>query len=413
MKDHVLGQLLDPDTALEYLLSDIETLDERESTSLNRARGRICAETVTAPLNLPPFPASAMDGLAVCLDDDIFTSPPPWRLPLQGVSLAGRPYAEKLRSNNALRIFTGAVIPDGADTVVIQENTLLESDHVLILELPERGANIRPPGHDVKLGETLIEKGKEVNAFDIGWLAASGIDRLQVTRKVRVSLFSTGDELIEAGSELEPGQIYESNRIMLKELFGELPMEIQDLGILPDNLGRIKEVLTRSSRVSDVLLTSGGVSVGDADYVRTALEDLGSLSFWKLAIKPGKPLAYGKIGSSLFFGLPGNPVSSIVTFLLFVIPSLRRLAGCSEYHSVQFPATLAASVHHTIGRVEYQRGIYRFEEGQIKVRATGDQGSNRIGSFSNSNCLIRIRSDQGDLTPGASVVILPFRGILP
>jgi len=413
LNDHPQQPLLDPDTTLAKLLQNIEAVPDSEIISLDEARGRVCARTVLAPLDLPPFEASAMDGLAIKWADDVFSSESPWELPIQGVSLAGVPYNEHLKANHAVRIFTGAMLPAGADTIVIQENTQLQPDRVCIHKLPTQGANIRAPGHDICIGQTLLEKGKDITAFDIGWLAASGISKLASSRKLRISIFSTGDELVEAGSKLAAGQIYESNRVMLKQLFGGLPVDIRDLGILPDDLNRITTALAGSAEESDVIITSGGVSVGDADYVRNALQALGSLSFWKLAIKPGKPLAYGKIGHCHFFGLPGNPVSSIITFLLFVVPALRKLAGSSGHQPLELQGTLRGEIRHSKGRVEYQRGIYQLRGAIIEVRTTGDQGSNRIGSFSNSNCLIRIPPQRGNIGPGEEITLLPFTGLLP
>jgi len=413
-RDRNDNPLLTPHQALSDLLRSIsKPVVQTERIPLNKAKGRVSATQVLSPIDLPPFTSSAMDGFAVNLGDPVFQQPPPWQLPIQGTSLAGSPFDQPLEANAAVRIFTGAVVPHRADTVVIQEDTQIEERSVRIEGLPIAGSNIRGPGHDIGAGQVLLEAGKTLDAFDIGWLAASGIDEVRVFEKLRLSIFSTGDELVDPGEPLGDGQIYESNRIMLSELMGELPVQLQDMGILPDDLQKISDALKTSAETSHVVLTSGGVSVGDADFVRVALEQMGSLSFWKLAIKPGKPLAYGEIGDSLFFGLPGNPVSSVVTFLILVVPVLRKLSGCSPQPVLEVTATLGDDIAHSQGRVEYQRGVYHTVDGNLEVATTGNQGSNRIGSLAGCNCLIKIPPERGALAAGDSVCILPLKGLLP
>jgi molybdopterin molybdotransferase len=406
-------EFLGLDEALTLLRSIVAPLPAApESIPLDAAVNRVVAETIVASMNVPPFTASAMDGYAVCSSDPVFAAAPPYRLPLQGESLAGTPFAEPLRDNQAVRIFTGAVVPARCDTVAIQEDVQRVSDAVILQTRPPRGANVRPAGHDVHLGSTLLEAGTTLGPFDLAWLTACGERRVHVQRRIRLALFSTGDELRDVGSTLNVGQIYDANRFVLTRLLAPMAVTIDDLGILPDDPAVIETTLAAAAREHDVVLTSGGVSVGDADHVRNVVARLGQIEFWKIAIKPGKPLAYGRIGHCHFFGLPGNPVSTIVTFLLLVKPMLAQLAGARPTARLAVSATLDVDIAHEPGRIEYQRGSYSANNGVIHVRPTSDQSSNRLGSFNGANCLIEITRGSGDLPRGADVTILPLTGLL-
>ena len=250
-------------------------------------------------------------------------------------------------------------MPTDLDCVVIQENCSADGTAVQLLQNVSVGDNIRPTGHDIHKGDPVVNAGKLITAFDVGWLAACGITQLDVVRKVRVALFSTGDELANPGAKLGNGQIYDANRYTLIRLLNELPLEIVDLGILPDDPERIETVMLEAGNSCDVLITSGGVSVGDADFVKDVVQKIGDLEIWRLNLKPGKPLAYGRIKDAAFFGLPGNPVSTIVTFLLIVKPALLALSGVESYEPSSFTATLGQLIRHKPGREEYQRGQLR------------------------------------------------------
>ena len=406
-------QFLGLDDALALLRSTVAALPaSHETIAVASAANRIVARRVEAPIDVPPFAASAMDGYAVCTRDPIFKGGPPYTLALHGESRAGSPLRDDARVDHAVRIFTGAVIPPRCDSIVIQEDVERIGDGVRLSQRPRTGNNVRPPGHDVARGAALCDAGARLGPFDLAWLTACGLTTVDVRAKVRLALFSTGDELRNAGDSLVAGQIYDANRFVLQQLLRDAPVAITDLGILPDDPLQIEATLRAAAAAHDAVLTSGGVSVGDADYVRTIVERLGRIEFWKIAIKPGKPFAYGRIGDCHFFGLPGNPVSTIVTFLMLVKPILAQLAGARADVPSTIPATLGVDVAHDRGRVEYQRGSFANVEGRLVVEPTSDQSSNRIGSFRGANCLIEIARDSGDLARGDTVSILPLTGLL-
>ena len=361
-----------------------------------------------APVSLPPFPSSAMDGYA-CRSEDLRNGA---ELSLIGESLAGHPFDQIVAVGECIRITTGAAVPATTDTVVIQENTSRTGTKVTLIEAPAAGANIRITGHDVEEGQKIAGEGQRLNPMDLGWIAACGVAAVTVRRKVRVAVFSTGDELVEPGKTLQSGQIYDSNRFAVSALLSHLPVEVTDLGVLPDQPEAIKVALADAAASQDLLLTSGGVSVGDADFVKEVVEALGVLTLWKMNLKPGKPLAYGQVRDSHFLGLPGNPVSTIVTFLLVARPLILKLAGTDPGPAATQPARLSTPVRHNPGREEYQRGILSDRDEERWVTVAGDQSSNRLATFSGADCLIRIPKDVADLEMGERVEVLPFYGLL-
>jgi molybdopterin molybdotransferase len=371
---------------------------------------RILAAAQTAAIDLPPFANSAMDGYA--LHTRSLVGEPPFGLKCAGESLAGHPFSGLIADNECIRITTGAPVPSWANTVVAQEDCRLEDSLLSINILPANGENVRSAGNDLSRGDTIVQAGKLLNPFDIAWLTACGVTHVSVHEKPRVAVFSTGDELVETGTSLQAGQIYDSNRCVLKELLKRLPVTVTDLGILPDEPIRIREELESARSNHDVLLTTGGVSVGTADYVRDVIAAIGHVDLWRLNLKPGKPLAFGRTGNSLFLGLPGNPVSTIVTFLLIAQPVLLKLAGGDLQTPPAYHATLLEKVTHRPGREEYQRGRLQRSFDQLQVGITGEQSSNRLATFSNADCLVRIPKDSGDMETGEVVEVLPFYGLL-
>ena len=396
-------------TALTALLPGPEPA-EQEVVRIQQARGRILAQTVEAPVSLPPFPASAMDGYAIAADADL--SAP---FIVIGESFAGHPFTAPIAGNQCARVFTGAQVPPGSARVMLQENASSTGDGQVRFDAGNGTDRfIRPVGHDVSAGACLAEAGEQISPYLQGSLAAAGVAKLPVHRLPRVGVFSTGDELVDPATPpeaLEPGQIYDSNRLTVLSLLADAPCELLDLGCVPDDRARTLDALQTGAARCDVLITSGGVSVGDADYVTAALETLGTLQFWKLNLKPGKPLAFGQIGACQLFGLPGNPVSTLVTLLLIAKPAIFHRAGHALPPPIRLPARLADGVQHSPGRAEYQRGSYRADADGLIVTHTGDQSSNRLRSFAGANCLIEIPKDSADLPPGAPVAVIPFNAL--
>lgn len=382
-----------------------------EPVRLKAALGRILAEDLKAPVSLPPFESSAMDGYAVRTQDPVFSGPAPYRLKVVARSFAGKPWQGTLKQG-AVRIFTGAVVPKGADSIVVQEDARVQGDMVEFATRPLSMRHIRSLGDDVRAGDLLLSAGTRLRAFELGWLAACGFESLSVYTRPRIAIFATGDELRESGEALELGDIYESNRLSLLSLADALPVATEDLGILPDNPETLRQSLRAAAREHDALITSGGVSVGEPDHVRDIVSQLGTIDFWKVAIKPGKPFAVGHIGDCLFMGLPGNPVSAMITFLLFAAPALVQLAGGTPLPPFECDAVLAKSITPPRGRVEFQRGFCQGHTGTLQVAPTGRQGSNRISSFHGANCLIRLTPGDALLEVGSRVTILPFDSLL-
>lgn len=405
-----VSQRLDLGEALRRILQDVDPPAAHSNVATCEALGRVLAEPITAPIDLPPFDASAMDGFALCADD--VAARRPATLVLAGTSLAGHPMAAPLQAGQCARIFTGAPLPEGADAVAIQEECRQEGDRVHVEQPVRAGDYVRPAGHDVRRGTRLLDRGRRLSAFDIGWLAASGIDAVPVYPRLKVALLSTGDELRESGEALSPGTIFDANRTLLRALLQGLPVDLVDLGIVPDRRDRITAALLAGDRDADLVICSGGVSVGDADWVKVVVEEIGSLQVWRLNLKPGKPLAYGRLRRAAFFGLPGNPVSAIVTLLLVVRPVLEAMLGATPAPPLAITALLRTGLAHQPGREEYQRGTLSWAGGEAEVTITGDQSSNRLASFATANCLIRVPKDSGDIAAGSHVTVLPFHGLL-
>lgn len=400
--------MLNVDRAFQKLAGLVRPVGGTEWLAIDDAVGRITAHAVEAPIDLPPFDASAMDGYAVDATGHEHTGEK--RFAVIDESLAGRPATTALSARGqAVRVFTGAVMPEGANAVVLQEDADRCVD-AIVTEAPIRRAqHVRHRGHDVHRGAQLCRPGTRLSHFHLTWFAACGIEEVAVSRRIRVSVFSTGDELAERGTPLKRGQIYDSNRFAITSLLREKAVETVDLGCLPDDADAIVRALDAASRNTDLILTSGGVSVGDADFVKEAVHRIGSIEFWKIALKPGKPLAIGTIGNALFFGLPGNPVSTVVTYLLFVAPTIDRLGGRTPPPPLALTAVVDGRVAHTPGRREYLRGTLRSVDGRLVVTPAGDQGSNRLATLADANCLVVVDEERQNLAPGerVEVVLLP------
>ena len=410
---------MDLEEARATLFDTLSSVSGTDSIPLAGALGRITAEPIYAQLSLPPFPASAMDGYAVRRED--FAQKKPLRL--IGQSLAGHPFSGSLGIGECVRIFTGAVVPEGADLVILQERLAAavagqDNGESVHFEDHEPDENfIRPVGNDVEKGQVICGAGERLTPLTLGSLASAGVSRIEVVRKVRVGIFSSGDELRDPGTPpeaLKLGQIYDSNAFTLANLLQHLPVDLVPLQRLADDEETVEKALADAAERCDMLITSGGVSVGDADFIGATIARLGQLAFWRLNLKPGKPLAFGSIGDCRVFGLPGNPVSTIVTCLLLVKPSLQILCGTRPSALLRIDAEMATQISHRPGRAEYQRGVYHQsdEGGTIQVRHTGDQGSNRLSTFNGANCLIEIPKESADLPVGSRVSILPLSDLL-
>ena len=404
-------ELLPLEDALAQMLRQIAPLTASQSLALSECLDRVLAEALVSPIAVPPQDNSAMDGYALC--GDCATGE---RLPLIGQALAGHPFAVELTPGQALRITTGAPIPPGADRVIMQEQVEVFGDAIQLKRSPGEGDNIRRAGEDILQGSQVLAKGQRISALDIGLAASLGVSHLQVIKRPRVALISTGDELIAPGMPLAPGQIYDSNRYALKALLQRLDVETIDLGQVGDAPDALQAVFERAAHSADAIVCSGGVSVGDADFTRSLLSDMGRLDVWQLAIKPGKPFAFGQLPSPSgapvwFFGLPGNPVSALVTYHQLVIPALKQLAGetASQSPNTYLTAKALVPLKKQPGRMDFQRGILQLQaDGSYGVSSTGTQGSGQLSSLAKANAYIVLERERGSVAAGEEVQVLPF-----
>lgn len=409
-------ELLPVAVAQQRLFDSLKPLETVERVSIDDALFRVLSEGVVSPMDVPAQANSAMDGYALSS-----ASIPPQgeaTLSVVGTAWAGRPYDSAIKAGECVRIYTGAIMPEGADTVVIQEHVRASEKTVDIDSAVTPLKNVRMAGEDVEKGQEILAKGRSLQAADIGVMASLGIKSVSVFTRLKVAFFTTGDELqaLEShttGEALAPGMLFDSNRHTLAAMLKVLQLETFDLGIVRDNEEDTREALLKASELADLIVTSGGVSAGDADFVTRAFHDLGDVSFWKLAMRPGRPLAYGTIGKAAFFGLPGNPVAVMVTFLQFVQPALRFLSGNTDVFPVEIPARCLSKLRKSPGRVEYQRGVMRLDDnGQLVVESTGKQGAGRLSSMSRANCLIIIAAETDGVQPGDQVMVQPFHGLM-
>jgi len=391
--------------ALRFITEKIEPIAGFERLSLRQALERVLDEDIRSPRDVPPFTNAAMDGYALRGADlpqsgeAVFT--------LVGKAFAGHPFSGTVGVGEAVRIMTGAPLPEGADTVIMQERVeVLAGGRIRVHAGHRAGENVRQAGEDIAAGAVVLSRGRRLQPADLGLLASLGIAEVRCRRRPRVAIFSTGDELRPLGTPLGPGEIYDSNRYTLHALLTRMGAEVLDLGAVPDDRAALGEALRSAADEADALITSGGVSVGEADYVKGLLEELGEVHFWKLAMKPGRPLAFGQLRRCYFFGLPGNPVSVAATFYQFVAPALRRLAGEAPRAPLSLRAVTLETLKKRPGRMDFQRGILESDEtGRLTVRSTGNQGSHVLSSMSRANCFIVLDQEQGDVPAGTEVTV--------
>ena len=405
------------DKARQYITTFLTPVTATERVHVRAALGRVLAEDILSPIAVPGHDNSAMDGYAVRFDD--LCADAPVTLNVTGTSFAGKPVAHPLQPGTAIRIMTGGVLPIGADTVVMQEMTTKAGDAVTIpprdeAKIRARGINTRKAGEDLQVGSMALQRGSRINPAELGLIASLGINEVTVYRKLRVAFFSTGDELRSIGQALGPGEIYDSNRYTLYGMLTRLNCDIVDMGVIVDEPEAVEAAFATASTMADAVITSGGVSVGEADYIKSVLEKLGEVLFWKIAMKPGRPLAFGKLGAAHFFGLPGNPVSVMVTFYQFVRDALLTLAGQTRIPPLPtFKATLRSSIKKAPGRTEFQRGIFfQDADGACSVTITGDQGSGILSSMTQANCFIILGTAVGNVAAGEQVEVQMFEGIV-
>ncbi|HTS53634.1 MAG TPA: gephyrin-like molybdotransferase Glp [Burkholderiales bacterium] len=398
--------------AREYIRAFLSPVTAVERLHVRAALGRVLAAEIRSGVNVPAHDNSAMDGYAVRFAD--LKPDAESTLTIAGTALAGKPFQGTVGAGQAVRIMTGGVIPAGCDTVIMQERATVADGRVALPGGQQKGQNVRYAGADIQAGQVVFPAGQIVRPAELGMIASLGIGEVSVYRKLRVAFFSTGDELVPVGGSLEPGQIYDSNRYTLYGMLMRLGVEAIDMGLIRDDPAAIESAFAQAARAADVVITSGGVSVGEADFVKQLLAKLGDVLFWKIAMKPGRPLAYGKIGDAHFFGLPGNPVSAMVTFYQFVREALLMLMGVPQPHPLPvLKAVCTSSIKKAPGRTEFQRGILsQGDNGEWSVRVTGDQSSGILSSMSQANCFILLPDAQGNTPAGATVDVQVLEGLI-
>ncbi|ELE6599752.1 bifunctional molybdopterin-guanine dinucleotide biosynthesis adaptor protein MobB/molybdopterin molybdotransferase MoeA [Vibrio alginolyticus] len=391
----------------EKILSLVNTVSEIEACKIENAYGRVLAEHIVSPVNVPQYTNSAMDGYAIRSDDVDRDS---YQVVVE--VMAGHAYDQPLDVGQAVKIMTGAPTPRNGDTVVMREQASQEGDKVTFNGANiKAGQNVRQAGEDLAIGSDVFTAGTRLASPEMGMIASLGFGEANVFRKVKVAVFSTGDEVQAPGTEQKENSIYDSNRFTIMGMLEKLGCEILDFGILEDNEKLMIEALENASAQADVVMTSGGVSVGDADYIKLALDKLGQIDFWRINMRPGRPLAFGQINNKPFFGLPGNPVAVMVSFINFVEPALRKMQGEQGWKPLKVNAIATENLRSRQGRTEFSRGVYELDAtGRLTVRTTGKQGSGILRSMSEANCLIEISPAIDTVKAGESVTIIPLQG---
>jgi molybdopterin molybdotransferase len=397
--------------AREFISKVLSPVMTTERLHIRAALGRVIADDIVSPLDVPGHDNSAMDGWAYRHSDLMEGNATV--MTRVGTSFAGKPFLGTVGKRECVRIFTGAVMPPDCDTVAMQERVTEDAAGLHIRNDLKQGQNRRFRGEDLKAGATALKRGTLVSPAAVGLLASLGIAEISVYRKLRVAFFSTGDELKSIGSTLDPGEIYDSNRYTIYSMLERAGCQPIDLGNFVDSPDAIRAGFLAASANADVVITSGGVSVGEADFIKQMLNELGEVLFWKIAMKPGRPMAYGTVGGAHFFGLPGNPVAVMVTFYQFVRSALATLQGRTDY---MLPPTVKATLVNKIkkvpGRTEFQRGVLAVGPDGVTVRTTGDQGSGILSSMTQANCFVVLATDVGSVEPGALVDVQMFEGVM-
>jgi molybdopterin molybdotransferase len=398
------------DKASEAIRACVSPITATERIGIREALGRVLAQDIVPSINVPAHDNSAMDGYALRFSD---LEPGETALTEIGSALAGRIFGGKVGAGECVRVMTGAVMPAGTDTVVIQEVARKDGSRVVIPAGQKKAQNVRYAGEDLKAGTAVLRSGRAIAPADLGLIASLGIGEVAVKRRLKVAFFATGDELASIGAPLKEGEVYDSNRYTLHGMLARLGVEPNDLGVVRDDPALLEQAFRKASASSDVVITTGGVSVGEADFTRELMAKLGEVLFWKIAMRPGRPMAFGRIGSAFLFGLPGNPVAVMVTFYQFVRDALLYLSGRSgDYAIPLLQAKAAAPLRKVPGRTEYQRGVLFRDDGEWKVRTTGQQGSGVLRSMSEANCFIVLEHARGKVEAGELVSVQLFDGLV-
>lgn len=409
-------QSLPFDEALRKVLETVPPPEQVQRLPLGDALGRVLACDVRARCDVPGHTNSAMDGYAVRARD--LPRAGAARFKVIGAAFAGHPYDGTVGAGECVRIMTGGVMPRDADTVVIQEHAAADGDgigaHVAINAGHRAGQNVRRAGEDVARGDVALTRGRRLSAADVGLLAALGVGEVEAFRRLKVCLFSTGDELRPVGAPLGVGEVYDSNRHTIACMLHRLGADVGDLGVVRDDRERLRAAFAEGARDHDAVVTSGGVSVGEADFTKRTLDELGEVGFWKIAMKPGRPFAFGRLADAVYFGLPGNPVSVMATFYVLVQPALRKMMGEDHVEPLRLRARCTSALRKRPGRVEFQRGVLTADgaTGLPAVESTGAQGSGILSSMSRANCFIFLPEDAGKIAAGGEVTVLPFAGLV-
>ena len=405
--------MMSVDEAVGIIAARVTPVRDIETVGLTQADGRVLASDIAAPLPLPPFTNSAVDGYAVASRD--LPKGAEAAFAVSGRIQAGAPAAGKaIQPGQAIRIFTGAPMPDGADTVFMQEDVRLDSAGRVVLPAGLKpGANVRPAGEDIPIGTAALTKGRRLRPQDVALAAAFGMTEIDVMRRIRVAVFSTGNELVSPGAQRGPAQLFDSNRFMLMAMLGRLGCEISDLGIISDDRASLAQGLKQVADSHDLILTTGGVSTGEEDHVKAAVESAGRLVLWRMAIKPGRPVAMGIIGGTPFIGLPGNPVASFVTFVHVVRPTVLALAGALQQPIVPMPVRAAFAYKKKIARREYVRAsLRRATDGVLEATKFPREGAGLLSSLVDTDGLVELGEDIAQVEPGQTVGFLGYASLM-
>jgi molybdopterin molybdotransferase len=406
------GPMMSVDEAVGIIAAKVTAVNDIDTVPLNAADGRVLARDVIAPLALPPFTNAAVDGYAVRSGD--LPQAAEQTFAIAGRVQAGAAAGEAIGPGQAVRIFTGAPMPEGAGTVFMQEDVRLDERGGVVLPAGLKpGANVRPAGEDIPLGHCALKAGQRLRPQDVALAAAFGLTELEVTRRIRVAVFSTGNEVVSPGAPRAAAQLFDSNRFMLMAMLARLGCEVGDLGILRDDRASLAEGLRRAAGGHDLILTSGGVSTGEEDHVKAAVESAGTLVLWRMAIKPGRPVAMGIIAGTPFIGLPGNPVASFVTFVHVVRPTVLALAGATPQPLVPMPVKAAFSYKKKLGRREYVRAVLRGDDGgALEVTKFPREGAGLLSSLVDTDGLVELGEDITQVEPGQTVGFLSYANLV-